>query len=303
MRKVTVQVPASTANLGPGFDTLGLALSLYNILEVEEAEQGVRLTIEGEGRETLTQDGTKNLASRAALAAFEQIGYRLKGLRLRLINRIPLRRGLGSSGTAILGGITAAARLAGAHLPPEAILRLAVTFEGHPDNVTPSLLGGFTASALVEEEVLYARLPFPEGIKAVAVIPAIEIPTQEARRILPEEVPLRDAVFNLSRQALMVAAFVTGRLELLAEGSKDRLHQPYRARLLPGMLEVMEEGLNRGALACFLSGAGSTIIALVRDGGEEIGERMRELWHSRFRIEASSRMLDVDRQGLIVFDE
>ncbi|MBI3989687.1 MAG: homoserine kinase [candidate division NC10 bacterium] len=302
MKKVVVRVPASTANLGPGFDTLGLALSLYNTLELEEAEHGITLTVEGEGSETLTRDGTKNLASRAALAAFEQIGYHPKGLRLRLKNQIPLKRGLGSSGTAILGGIVAAAKLAGTNLPPEAILKLAVSFEGHPDNVTPSLLGGFTASALVEGQVLYVQLPFPEGIKAVAVIPAVEIPTREARRILPNEVPLRDAVFNLSRQALMLAGFVTGRLDLLAEGAKDRLHQPYRAKLLPGMLEVMEEGLKRGALACFLSGAGSTIIALAKGEGEEIGEKMRELWRSRFGIVASSLVLEVDRQGLISFD-
>mgnify|MGYP005848636047 CR=1 FL=1 len=302
MKKARVRVPASTANLGPGFDVLGLALKLHNVIEVEEAQEGFELRVEGEGKEALENQGPRNLACRAAQAAFEHLGYRPKGLRFRLENRIPLKRGLGSSGTAVLGGIAGVAKIAGAELSPEEILNLAVKFEGHPDNVTPSLIGGFTASALVEGKVLYARLPFPEALKAVAVIPNLEIPTKRAREALPEQVPLKDAVFNLSRLALMMAGLLTDRLDLLAEGTKDRLHQPYRAALLPGMLEVMEEGLKAGALACFLSGAGSTIMAFVKGDGEEVNSRMQRLWREGFGIASRSLILEMDGEGLVYLE-
>lgn len=302
MKKARVRVPASTANLGPGFDVLGLALKLHNVIEVEEAQEGFELRVKGEGKEALENQGPRNLACRAAQAAFEHLGYRPKGFRFRLENRIPLKRGLGSSGTAVLGGIAGAAKIAGAELSPEEILNLAVKFEGHPDNVTPSLIGGFTASALVEGKVLYARLPFPETLKAVAVIPNLEIPTKRAREALPEQVPLKDAVFNLSRLALMMAGLLTDRLDLLAEGTKDRLHQPYRAALLPGMLEVMEEGLKAGALACFLSGAGSTIMAFVKGDGEEVNSRMQQLWREGFGIASRSLILEMDGEGLVYLE-
>lgn len=302
MKKARVRVPASTANLGPGFDVLGLALKLHNVIEVEETQEGFELYVEGEGKAALEHQGPRNLACRAAQAAFEYLGYRPKGLRFRLENHIPLKRGLGSSGTAVLGGIAGAAKIAGATLPPEEVLALAVKFEGHPDNVTPSLVGGFTASALVEGKVLYARLPFPGALKVVAVIPDLEIPTKRAREALPEQVPLKDAVFNLSRLALMMAGLLTDRLDLLAEGTKDRLHQPYRAALLPGMLEVMEEGLKAGALACFLSGAGSTLMALVKGDGEEIGSRMQKLWQQQFGIASRSLILETDGEGLVYLE-
>lgn len=302
MKKAKVRVPASTANLGPGFDVLGLALKLHNVIEVEEAQGGIELRVEGKGKEALEHQGSRNLVCRAAQATFEYLGYRPKGLRFRLENHIPLKRGLGSSGTAVLGGITGAAKIAGATLPPEEVLALAAKFEGHPDNVTPSLLGGFTASALVEGKVLYATLPFPPSIVAVAVIPNLELPTKRAREALPRQVPLKDAVFNLSRLALMMAGLLADRLDLLAEGTKDRLHQPYRVVLLPGMPEVMEEGLKAGALACFLSGAGSTIMALVEGDGEKVGSRMERLWQERFGIISHSLILEIDREGLVYLE-
>jgi len=154
---------------------------------------------------------------------------------------------------------------------------------------------------LVEEKVLYAKLPFPEALHAVAVIPEREVPTKQAREVLPREVPLKDAVFNLSRLALLLAGLLTDRPDLLGEGTRDRLHQPYRAALIPGMLEVMEEGKEAGALACFLSGAGSTLMALTDENGEEVGRRMQRLWQERFRIASRFMLLKVDREGLICF--
>ncbi|MGH7428954.1 MAG: homoserine kinase [Candidatus Methylomirabilaceae bacterium] len=302
MRRVRVRVPASTANLGSGFDTLGMALTLYNEIELSEGGEGVGLLIEGEGQATLEKSGSRNLALRAAQGTLEEFGVRLPGLRVRQVNRIPLRRGLGSSAAACLGGIAAAARLAGVELPLEEILTRALPFEGHSDNITPALLGGLTASAVVEGRVVSARLRVPMRLKAVVVTPTLEIATKHARDVLPPQVPFQDAVFNLNRLALLLAGLTTDRLELLAAGSEDRLHQPYRAGLLPGMEAILEEGLRAGAHAAFLSGAGSSLLALVSDDEEEIGRAMGDRWWKEFGVENSVRVLGIDRHGLTYLD-
>jgi homoserine kinase len=217
---------------------------------------------------------------------------------VRQINRIPLRRGLGSSAAACLGGIAAAARLVGVELSPDEILARALPLEGHPDNITPALLGGLTVSAIVEGRVVSARVRVPKRLKAMAVIPSLEIATKRAREALPQQVPFQDAVFNLNRLALLLAGLMTDRLDLLAAGTEDRLHQPYRAALLPGMEAILEEGRRAGAHAVFLSGAGSSLLALVTEDGEEIGRRMGERWRREFGIENSVRLLEIDRHGL-----
>lgn len=298
---VTVRVPASTANLGPGFDSLGLALSLYNTATLAlRPDREVRITVEGEGRGRLEGEGKGSLVARAAAAAFRHLGADPPGLDIALHNQIPLRRGLGSSGTAILAGIAGAAALLTRPLGPEEILRLALPFEGHPDNLAPSLLGGLVASGLADGRVLVVRVPLRAPLRAVAVIPDREMSTAGARRVLPPQVPREDAVFNVTRTALLVAALATGQYASLPEASRDRLHQPYRAALLPGLEEVCEAARKAGALAAFLSGAGSTVLALVAAGGEEVGEAMRHLWRDRFGIAARVCLLDVDTEGLRV---
>lgn len=298
MNRVRVRIPGSTSNLGAAFDALGLALGIYNEVDLTATGAGLEIRVEGEGRGVLEAAGEDNLVVRAASAILERLGRRPPGLRVRLVNRIPLRRGLGSSATATLGGIVAGAALVGQTLPSEEILSLALTFEGHPDNVAPCLLGGLTTAVVADGRVLSIRLPVPGALQAVAVVPTREIPTSEARAILPKVVPLQDAVFNVTRAALMVAAMVNGDLGLLREGARDRLHQPYRADLLPGLLEIIEEGYRAGALACFLSGAGSTVLALVTEGGDPIGRHLQEFWKARFEIESSYRLLGIDRTGL-----
>ncbi len=302
MRRARVRVPASTANLGPGFDTLGMALALYNEIELTDEGQGVQLLVEGEGKAALEKAGTQNLVVRAVQAILGEFGANLSGLRVRQINRIPLRRGLGSSAAACVGGIAAAMRLAGAELPPDEILVRALPFEGHPDNITPALIGGLTASAIIDGRVAFARVPVPDRLRAVAVIPALEMATKRAREVLPKQVPFQDAVFNLNRLALLLAGLTTDRLDLLRVGSEDRLHQPYRAALLPGMETILEEGRRAGALATFLSGAGSSLLALVTGDGDEIGRRMSERWRREFGIENSVRLLEIDRQGLVYLE-
>jgi len=291
-------VPASTANLGSGFDTLGMALTLYNEVELTDEGEGVQLLVEGEGKSALEKAGAHNLVLRAAQSTLRDLGAHPSGLCVRQINRIPLRRGLGSSAAACLGGIAAAARLVGVELSPDEILARALPLEGHPDNITPALLGGLTVSAIVEGRVVSARVRVPKRLKAMAVIPSLEIATKRAREALPQQVPFQDAVFNLNRLALLLAGLMTDRLDLLAAGTEDRLHQPYRAALLPGMEAILEEGRRAGAHAVFLSGAGSSLLALVTEGGEEIGRRMGERWRREFGIENSVRLLEIDRHGL-----
>jgi homoserine kinase len=297
-RKVHVRVPASTANLGPGFDALGMALGLYNEIEVELSGTRLALEVEGEGREKLQSLGERNLVARSVIETLRRLGVRADGVRVRMVNRIPLSRGLGSSSAAAMGGVAAALALAGATLPPEEMLDLALLFEGHPDNITPALLGGLTVSTLVEGRVKCVKLPVPEGLQAIAVIPEFHLSTAKARRALPPTVPRVDAVFNVGRAALFLAAMQAGRLELLREAARDRLHQPYRASLVPGMEEVLAEGERAGALACFLSGAGPTLLALTAGDGLAIGERMVTCWKTCANVTARAQILAIDREGL-----
>jgi homoserine kinase len=296
-QRIRVRVPGSTANLGSGFDVLGLALGLYNTIEMEEIARGVELTVEGEGADRLQRDAERSLVVRAARATFAHLGVAAPGLRVHLKNAIPLKRGLGSSGTAVLGGIVGGAALIGRPLPPAEVLKLALPFEGHPDNITPSLVGGLTASCVSEGAVRYVKIPVPKAIQIVAVIPDRELSTAEARRALPRQVPLTDAVYNVGRAAMLVGALVAGDLGLLDEATRDRLHQPYRAPLLPGMEEVFEAGRRAGALAAFLSGAGSTVVALVDREAEVVGREMVENWKAR-GIHAQAKVLTIDVEGV-----
>jgi len=294
---VAVRVPATTANLGPGFDALGMALGLYNEIEVELAGTGLTLVVEGEGGARLQAQGEENLVVRAVRGTLERFGEHPEGLRVRTINRVPLSRGLGSSSAAIIGGVAAAAALAGARLSPEETLDLALPLEGHPDNIAPALLGGLTVATLVDGRVCSLSLPVPETLQAVAVVPEFHLPTARARKALPSQVPREDAVFNVGRVALLLAAMQTGRTDLLREGVRDRLHQPYRAPLVPGMAEVLAEGEQAGALACFLSGAGPTLLALVEGDGGEVGARMAARWQETAGIAARPLPLSIDRAG------
>src|SRR5574337_591404 len=208
MPRVRVRVPASTANLGPGFDTLGMALSLYNEVELSDEGEGLQLQVEGEGKVELERAGERNLAVRAAQETLRDLGLQSSGLRLRQINRIPLGRGLGSSAAACLAGVAAASRLAGVRLSTDELLARALPFEGHPDNVTPALMGGLTASALVAGRVVAANVPVPAYLKAVVVIPDLKLPTKRAREVLPKQVPRSEGTrLNSSHHSISYAVF------------------------------------------------------------------------------------------------
>jgi homoserine kinase len=253
-------VPATTANLGPGFDVLGLALDLRNELEAEIVDQaGFSLEIEGEGADRLprTRD---NLVYHALAHVFESRALPLPGLRLRLTNRIPLARGLGSSAATVVAAVTAAGVLMSEHPLPDA-LALATALEGHPDNAAPCLLGGLTAAAVTDSGPQAVSLPLHECWRVALAVPDFEVSTRQARAALPQMVPYEDAVFNLQRLALLTAALARG--GDLAEATRDRLHQPYRAPLVPGLSRVLRAALEAGASGSFLSGAGPTVAALV----------------------------------------
>jgi len=263
--RVRVRVPATSANLGPGFDALGLALALHNEV-VAEAAAEVTVSIEGEGRGRL-DEGAKNLVARAVALAHEVAGRPFHGARLRCINRIPLSRGLGSSAAAWVGGLLAANALMGEPLDREAVLTAAARAEGHPDNVAAALLGGLTVSCADGGRVTAVSLPAPSEVEWVVLLPETESSTHDARAVLPDTVSRSDAVFNVQRVSLLLAALATGRTDLLDQAMQDRLHQPYRQRLFPWMEAIAAAGRRAGGLGCVLSGAGPSMLAAVRQGG------------------------------------
>lgn len=263
--RVRVRVPATSANLGPGFDALGLALALHNEV-VAEAAAEVTVSIEGAGRGRL-DGGAKNLVARAVALAHEVAGRPFHGARLRCINRIPLSRGLGSSAAAWVGGLLAANALMGEPLDREAVLTAAARAEGHPDNVAAALLGGLTVSCADGGRVTAVSLPAPSEVEWVVLLPETESSTHDARAVLPDTVSRSDAVFNVQRVSLLLAALATGRADLLDQAMQDRLHQPYRQRLFPWMEAIAAAGRRAGGLGCVLSGAGPSMLAAVRQGG------------------------------------
>lgn len=271
---IRVMVPATTANLGPGYDCLGLALNLYNTIEIKPAH-GLKLTVGGEGALTLPA-GEDNLVWVAMKRLWQETGTPVPEAEIVMDNGIPLGRGLGSSAAAIVGGLVAANAWAGGSLSWEELLQLAVELEGHPDNVAPALLGGLAISVMDGDRAVAVPMGFPDCLNLVACVPEFILPTSQARKALPASVPHGDAVFNLSRTALLVAALTKGREELLALACQDRIHQDYRKGLIPGFDNVVAKARTAGALACMLSGAGPSILALagVESDCEGIGRAM-----------------------------
>lgn len=260
--RVVVRAPATSANLGPGFDALGLALDLWNEVTASVAE-GAR------GLPERLPDGGPNLVLAAARHTAEHLGWPLPPLRLAPCTRIPVGRGLGSSAAAIACGVLLADHLLDGRLEPDDLLRLAARVEGHPDNVAPCLLGGARVAVLGPDgQVVQAPIPLARGLEAALFVPEARLSTQQARARLPRQVPFADAVFNVGRASLLVAALASGELGALREAMADRLHQPYRAPLFPAGQTLIQAALDAGALGACVSGAGPSILALC-SGGEQ----------------------------------
>jgi homoserine kinase len=262
--QVHVRVPASAANLGPGFDALALALSLYNEVVAEEGA-GVTVSVAGEGAGALPDDES-NVVVRGVRLAYEAAGRSLPGVRLRCVNRIPLARGLGSSAAAWVAGLVAGTALVGVPIDRVRLLSLAAQAEGHPDNVAAALLGGLTVSCSGPEAVTAVSLAVPGRLRWVSLIPETTSSTAEARAVLPASVSRQDAVFNVQRVAMLLAGMQAGRPDALRVALDDRLHQPYRLALFPWMPDVAAAAREAGALGCVLSGAGPSLLAVVADG-------------------------------------
>jgi homoserine kinase len=265
-RRVTIEVPASTANLGAGFDCLAMALDVVDrvVLEVRGwSKSGHELTVEGEGADEITTDDGNRFIRGVEAAILEARGEVPEGTtwRIEMANRIPLARGLGSSAAATVGGLLAANALLGDVLSTSDLLRLATRIEGHPDNAAAALLGGFVAAAVVDDGVETVRFDVPRGIRAVVFIPDLRLSTDEMRAVLPKDVPRADAVANLGRVAIGVAGLATGRRDVLRFLTQDRLHEPYRAAAYPQLPRIIADAMAAGALGACLSGAGSAIIA------------------------------------------
>lgn len=271
--QVTVKVPASSANLGPGYDTLGIALSLYDTVEVEVIKSGLEVEIFGEGADELPRDGS-HLVVKAIRSALKAADASVTGLRVVCNNTIPQSRGLGSSASAAVAGVAAGNALAGSPLSGAQLVQLSSAFEGHPDNAAASVLGNAVVSWTTVPvdghslpEYRAATLDVHPSIKATALVPNFHASTQAVRRVLPSHVTHADAAFNVSRTAVNVAA-LTSYPELLWEGTRDRLHQPYRADVLPVTAEWVNRLRNRG-YAAYLSGAGPTVMVLHTEEIEE----------------------------------
>ncbi|AEX78672.1 homoserine kinase [Corynebacterium diphtheriae] len=265
-KKVTVSVPASSANLGPGFDTLGLALSLYDTVEVEVTDHGLEVEVSGEGQGELPLDGS-HLVVKAIRAGLKAADVQVPGLRVVCHNNIPQSRGLGSSAAAAVAGVAAANGLAGFPLDDARVVQLSSAFEGHPDNAAASVLGNAVVSwteipvdGRTEPQFKAVTINVDSRIEATALVPDFHASTEAVRRVLPSDVTHLDARFNVSRCAVMTVA-LQHHPELLWEGTRDRLHQPYRADVLPVTAEWVNRLRNRG-YAAYLSGAGPTIMVL-----------------------------------------
>jgi homoserine kinase len=295
--RVRVRVPASTANLGPGFDCLGLALSLYNTVEVTplKLEEGLQIEIDGEGANRLSAD-TNNLIYKAAQAVFERVGQRPEGLLIKANNGVPLGSGMGSSAAAVVGGLVAANAMCRGNLTRSDLLRMATEIEGHPDNAAAAIFGGLTLVSAVEDELMHTSLEVPP-LKVVIALPNVRLSTAEAREALPKQVSMKDAVFNLGRTAFVVQALTKGDFDMLSWAMTDKLHQPYRRKLIPGFDAAVAAARTAGASAVALSGAGPSVAAFAPDHHYEIANAMKAAFESA-GVGCRTFVLPVDRQGV-----
>lgn len=293
---VTVHVPATTANCGPGFDAIGIACTLYNELELtllEEAE--LTIVISGEGEKILAKD-EKNMVWKVIKKLLIRTDSNYHGAIIKMHNKIPLSRGLGSSAAAIVGGIAAANYCLGKPLTKKDILDMATQEEGHPDNVAPAVYGGMTSSIRTENGVQTIAFLPKLPLKLIVAVPSFPLPTKKARKILPQSVLMKHALFNVAHVAGLVAGMCTGDANMLHYAFEDKLHQPYRAKLVPGMYDAFEAAKAAGALGSALSGAGPALIAFCIEKERVIGRAMVEaLAHNK--VQAECLILEIDNNG------
>ncbi|NLY85750.1 MAG: homoserine kinase [Tissierellia bacterium] len=243
---IKVKVPATSANLGPGFDVLGLAIDRYNIFTFVES---------AESKE-------ENLIYKSYRRVFEYLGKPLIPVKIQVNDNIPIARGLGSSAACIVGGIMGANEILGKPLDKEDILKLATEIEGHPDNVAPAIYGGLVVSVMEGDKIHIAKLPIKNKLNFIALVPNFELSTSKAREVLPKRIDFKDGIYNVSRVSILLTALATGDSGLIKLGLQDKFHQPYRGKLIEGFDEIISAVNQKGALGCYLSGAGPTIMCI-----------------------------------------
>lgn len=294
--KVTARIPASTTNLGPGFDVLGLALELYSTVTLEICGTRSEVVVSGVDVDKIPSS-PEHIAFQAVETIYQQSGkVQPKGLRLTIANGIPAIRGLGGSGTAILGGLLTANVMCGNPFSRSDLLNFASTLEGHPDNVAASLYGGLVISVQEDKHIHTIQVACDPALHVVLAIPEFTLSTQKARNILPKTVDFSDAIYNISRSSLLVACVATGKLEMLSTAMNDKLHQPYRSTLIPGFDDVVDAAISSGALCTALSGAGPTIAAYCLDNMQEVGNSMQNAFNQH-EIPSEILMLGIDVEG------
>ena len=299
-KKIIVSVPSTTANLGPGFDCLGAALDLYNefiFTRIEGGGDRFDLIMESTDGNHL-RGGPENLVFRAAQKVWASANISPFALEARVKLAVPPARGLGSSATAIVAGLIGANAIMDSPLSKEKLLELAIDIEGHPDNVVPSLVGGLCLTARsASQRWRIVRCDWHNSIKAVVAIPAIRLSTSEARRVMPKNIPISDAVTNMGALTLLLNGLKTGDEELIKEGMFDKLHEPYRWKLIKGGLDVKQAALEAGALGCAISGAGPSILALCKnENGKAISQAMVKAWE-KAGVASRAPFLNIQRTG------
>lgn len=296
MLSKTIRVPGTTANCGPGFDAVGMACTIYNYLTIEETgNHEIHVEVEGEGIGQIP-DSERNIAVQAALSVFDRVHYDHTGFVMRMNNAVPLARGLGSSAAAIVGGLVAANLLTGEQMSTADLLDMATAIEGHPDNVAPALLGGVTVSFMDGMHAKSLRFVPPTPLTMVVAVPNFPLTTSAARQVLPNQVAYQDAVFNVSRSALLIGSLCSGDYRYLSSALEDKLHQPYRKPLIKGVESVFAAAQQAGAIGTAISGSGPCIIAFTTNNAQKIGEAMASAFQSH-DVAACYHVLELDTQG------
>ena len=294
---IRVRVPASSANMGAGFDTLGIAMNLYSVLEVSSIESGLEITTLANGG--MVNSDKSNLVYRAMERVFNETGFTPGGIKIIQKRRLPMTRGLGSSSACIIGGMLAANVLSGRKLTYPDILNLATEMEGHPDNVAPALYGGLCISAVDGGKTIVKSTKICHNLKFAVMIPDFFVATKKSRGALPETVAMRDAAKNISSALVLYHSLVTGDFKDLKYGVSDRLHQPYRKQYIDGFDEIFDQTYKNGSLATYLSGSGPTIMSIINGDDAEFAHKMERFFRDNSH-QWKCMILECDNIGSVV---
>lgn len=296
---VKIKVPATSANMGPGFDSLGIAVGMYNSIELTETGAGFTVVTGKDRREVPVND--YNMIYRAITTVFDKVGYNSEGVRISQNSNIPVTRGLGSSSACIIGGMLGANVISGRKLNYGEILDLAASMEGHPDNVTPALYGGFCTSVYDGGKVYFTTTKITMPIKVAVMFPDYPMQTRESRKVVPDNFSKNDAIYNISRASMLVSALTSGQVELLKVACQDRLHQQYRLGYIHGGEELMNLTYNFGAYATYLSGSGPSLVSFIAADNDSFARNINNYFNNEL-VGWKCRILPIDNVGSVVLE-